>query len=106
MTVDLPVRTVSILFALLIALLWIILYRAQRAPNDFDLKDVLCETIDGKHEVSTTKTLLTGAFLISSYLAIVHPSDVAYAAYLTAWVSTQGVAAWKNVQLTKIGSDK
>ena len=106
MNIFLPTRTVSILFALLIVLLWIILYRAQRAPNTFDLKDVLCETVDNKQQVSTTKTLLTGAFLTSSYSLIAHPSDLIYAAYLTAWVTTQGVSAWKNVQLTKIGSDK
>ncbi|CAB4187556.1 hypothetical protein UFOVP1155_37 [uncultured Caudovirales phage] len=101
MTLTFPTESVSILFAMMLALIFSILWRLQNAENTFDLKDIICEWADGKQIVSTSKSLLAGSFLVSSYYLIKNISDVCYAAYLTAWVANSGVAAWRKVQEAK-----
>lgn len=101
MNLTIPTSAVSILFALLLALLSSILWRIQHATNTFDLKDIICEWVDGKQIVSTSKSLLAGAFLVSSYYLIKNTSEVSYAAYLAAWVVNGGIAAWRKVQEAK-----
>jgi len=96
--ITLPTEAVSILFALVLALLVVVLRRMQAAPDTFDLKDVICDWIDGKQICSTSKTLLAGAFLTSSYYVLKNPSEMVFAAYLTAWVASRGISAWRDVK--------
>jgi len=98
MTLTLPTEAISILFVLLLALLVVVLRRMQAADDTFDLKDVICDWIDGKQICSTSKTLLAGAFLASSYYILKNPSEMAFAAYLTAWVASRGISAWRDVK--------
>lgn len=101
MILEIPTQAVSIMFALVLALLVVILRRMQLAENTFDMKDVICEWTDNKQIVSTSKTLLTGAFLSSSYYMLKYPSEIVYAAYLTAWVANSGIRAWYKAQELK-----
>jgi hypothetical protein len=87
----------SFLFVGLIILISILFWKMQRDKNDtFDLKDIICKW-DSEHKkqiVATDKSLLTGAFLVSSYYVVHNISDTAYAAYLSAWVLNGGIAVW------------
>lgn len=98
MNLTIPTEAVSILFILVLALLVLVLRRMQMAKNTFDLKDIICEWTDDKQIVSTSKSLLTGAFIVSSYFVIKNPSELSYGAYLTAWVVNGGIAAWRKVK--------
>lgn len=93
-----PASTVSILFGLLLVLLGVILWRMQAQDDTFDLRDVICSWDGERQIVSTSKSLLAGAFLASSYYIIQNPSDVSFTAYLTAWVANGGIAAWKKTK--------
>lgn len=70
----------------------------QSRKDEFDLRDIICEWNGKKQIVSTTKSLLAGSFLASSYYLIEHPSDMAFGAYLLAWVTNGGIAAWQKTQ--------
>lgn len=94
----------SFLFAGLLTFLILVLWRMQRQPDSFDLRDLICEW-NAEHTlqiVSTNKTLLTGAFLTSSYYVIRNSSDAAFFAYLTAWVVNGGITAWQKTQAAKV----
>lgn len=95
---NIPSSTVSILFGLLLILLGFILWRMQSQPDDFDLRDVICSWDGERQIVSTSKSLLAGAFLASSYYILRNPSDVSFTAYLTAWVANGGIAAWQKTR--------
>lgn len=87
----------SILFIAGLAGLIVMLWMAQRKPDGFDMRDIICSW-DKKHEkqiVSTSKALLTGAFLVSSYVLIAHYTETALGLYLTAFVVNGGVVAWQ-----------
>lgn len=89
---------VSLIFVGLLIALAMILWIMQRKADTFDLRDAICTfTPDGKQIVSTSKSLLAGAFVVSSYYIIKSPSDMAFGAYLLAWVTNGGIAAWQKV---------
>lgn len=104
MNLTIPTSAVSILFVLVLALLVIVLRRMQMAKDTFDLKDIICEWTGEKQIVSTSKSLLAGAFLVSSYYIIKSPSEVNYAAYLAAWVVNGGIAAWRKVKESEVAA--
>lgn len=91
-----PTEIPSIIFITGLAGLVVILWHSQRKPDDFDLRDVICswDNKNKKQTVSTSKTLLTGAFLTASYVLIEHYTETAFGLYLTAWVVNGGVVAF------------
>lgn len=88
---------VSLIFFGLMLLIVLILAIIQFKDDKFDLRDIICEN----GVISTTKSLLSGAFLTSSYYLIEHGNATVFSAYLLAWVSQSGIKAWQNVQVTK-----
>ena len=88
---------VSLIFVGLLAALAMILWYMQHKNDTFDLRDAICNFTDGKQIVSTSKSLLVGAFLVSSYYLIQNPTDMAFGAYLIGWVTNGGIAAWQKV---------
>jgi hypothetical protein len=88
----------SIFIGLLVAALVMLIYaQFKTKDNDtFDLRDIICswDSKSKKQIVSTDKSLLTGAFFASSYVLIMHYTNEAMFAYLTAWVANGGIAAW------------
>jgi hypothetical protein len=98
-----PTEAYNLIFVLLLVLLGIILWRMHVNETSFDLKDAICSW-DSKHQkqiVSTSKSLLVGSFIVSSYYLIKNPSDVGYAAYMATWVANGGVATWRKVKETE-----
>lgn len=89
----------SVLFVAAIAALILILWRMHTAADAFDMRDIICEIVDGKRVVSTSKSLLTGAFLFSTYYLIINPGGTEFAAYLAAWVVNGGVVAWRKTKM-------
>ena len=94
MTIDIP----SAIFLSLLLVLGIILVTFQSKDDDFDLRDVICSWNGKTRAVSTSKTLLAGAFLTSSYYLVKNPTEMAYGAYLLAWVTNAGVVAFQKIK--------
>ena len=92
-----PSGIVSVIFALIMVGSVAMLVRWQVRRDDFDLRDAItAPTPDGKRRVDTSKALLVGTFLVSSYLIADNYSDGALGIYLTAWVVNGGaVLAYK-----------
>jgi len=96
----LPTNAVTVIFGfLIIGALWL-LWVWQRRKDNFDLRDALTSPgTDGVRRVDTSKTLLVGVFLVSSYLVSDNYSDTALGVYLGAWVINGGAVlaykAWK-----------
>lgn len=91
--------TTFIFLAVLIVIV-VLLWRMQNKPDNFDLRDIICSW-DEEHQkqlVNTSKSILAGTFLTSSYYIIEHPTDMAFGAYLLAWVTNGGIAAWQKTQ--------
>lgn len=77
------------LAVLTIGLLVILWWHSRR--DYFDLRDALTSPgTDGIRRVDTSKTILVGAFLTSSYLLADNYSDTAYGLYLGAWILNGG----------------
>ena len=95
--VYLPTNTVTIIFALLFVLAGVLLYRWHTHEDNFNLKDALTSPgTDGIRRVDTSKSVLVGTFLVSSYLVADNYSDTALGVYLGAWVINGGaVLAYK-----------
>jgi hypothetical protein len=96
----------SFLFAGTLAVIALLLWRGQHKDDGFDIRDIICSYSDGKQTISTSKTLLAGAFLTSSYYVVKNPSDTAYAAYLAAWVLNGGITAWQRTKTAELQSKK
>lgn len=97
--------TTSIIFAGLLAFIFLMLFVMQFIKDDFDIRDVICSW-DEKNKrkvISTSKSFLAGAFAVSSYVLIEHYSDTALGVYLTAWVANGGVVAWQKTKQPKPG---
>ena len=94
MTIDIP----SAIFLSLLVILGIILVAYQRKDDDFDLRDIICSFNGQTRAISTSKSLLTGAFLISSYYIVKNPTEIGYGAYLMAWVTNAGVVAFQKIK--------
>ncbi len=89
----------TIVFLTTIVILAVILVFFQRKDDDFDLRDIICSWNGKTRAVSTSKTLLAGTFLVSSYYLIKNPTEISYGAYLAAWVANSGVKSWQSVKL-------
>jgi len=97
----LPTNAVTLIVGILIVVSLLILWQWQRQKDDFDLRDALTAPgTDGIRRVDTSKTILTGTFLVSSYLLADNYSDTALGVYLGAWVVNGGAVlaykAWKS----------
>ena len=93
----LPTNAVTVTFVLLIiAAIWL-LWVWQKKKDNFDLRDALTSPgSDGIRRVDTSKSLLVGVFMVSSYLVADNYSDTALGVYLGAWVINGGaVLAFK-----------
>ena len=91
----------SFLFAGILAFIALLLWRGQHKDDGFDIRDIICSYSDGKQTISTSKTLLAGAFLTSSYYVIHNTSDTSFAAYLAAWVLNGGITAWQKTKVSE-----
>jgi hypothetical protein len=86
----------SIFFACFLAFIFLLLVWSQFTNPEFDIMDMVY-TYDAslkRKSLNTAKTLLTGAFITSTFYVIKHDSDAAFFAYLTAWVANGGIYAW------------
>lgn len=82
---------------LLMSLGVLALYLWHRGSDSFNLKDAFTAPgTDGIRRVDTSKTILMGTFLVSSYLLADNYSETALTIYLGAWVINGGaVLAYK-----------
>lgn len=92
-----PSGLLSILVIAIILASVAMLIRWHFQPGDFDLRDALtAPTPDGKRRVDTSKAILVGVFLVSSYLVADNYSEGALGLYLGAWILNGGaVLAYK-----------
>lgn len=88
---------VGILLLMFGSLVWM-----QMRKDEFDLRAIISNYVDGKYVPATDKTLLVGSWVVSTYLTIEHYSDTALTAYLGLWVLNGGVKALA----TKLKDDK
>ena len=96
----------SILFFLFLTFLSVIFIRAQFKIDDFDIRDVICSYSNGRRAISTSKTLLAGTWLASSYYIMVHDDATAFTAYLAAWVLNGGITAWQKTKTKEKSEEK
>ena len=92
-----PSGIVSIIFIVLMMVALGLLFFWQRRADTFDLRDAITAPgPDNVRRVDTSKAILVGTFLVSSYLVADNYSDAALGVYLTAWVVNGGaVLAYK-----------
>jgi hypothetical protein len=91
-------------FLILILVIALILAEFQRKDDTFDLRDIICswDVKSQKQIVTTSKSLLAGSFIVSSYYLVKNPSDIGFGAYLATWVANGGVAAWQKVKQKEV----
>jgi hypothetical protein len=87
---------VGVLLEVIGILIWV-----QFKKDTFDLRAIYSTYQNGQLVPDTSKSLLVGTWIVSSYLTIEHYSDAAVLAYLTAWVINGGFAALAKYQLAK-----
>jgi hypothetical protein len=87
----LPSGIVGIIFLVLMLIAVVMLWKWQMTKDDFDLRDAItAPQPDGARRVETSKFILVGTFLVSSYLIADNYSDTALGVYLGAWVINGG----------------
>ena len=70
--------------------------------DHFDVRDAITSPgTDGIRRVDTSKSILVGAFLVSSYWITEHYSETALGLYLGAWVINGGAVLLQKVLLPK-----
>lgn len=91
----------TFVFLLLLIVLFALLWHMQNKPDSFDLRDIICswDATAQKQVVNTSKSILAGTFIVSSYYVMEHTSDISFGAYLLAWVTNGGIAAWQKTQM-------
>jgi heme A synthase len=93
---------IAMLFVILLLIIAWMLWHSQSVKDDyFDLRDIICSWDDENKRqiVSTNKSLLAGAFLVSSFYVLRNHSDAAFGIYIGAWVLNGGIAAWQKTKM-------
>lgn len=86
-----PYQTFSLFFLAILSLGILALWWWHSRHDHFDLRDALTSPgTDGIRRVDTSKTILVGSFLVSSYWVTENYSDTALTVYLGAWVINGG----------------
>lgn len=94
----LELPTITAVYCVVVALAALVAISWHRSADSFNLQDVVCTWDNGKRIVSTSKVLLVGSFIVSSYYLIRNPGGTEYAAFLAAWVINGGVVAWRKTK--------
>ena len=80
----------SIIFLVVLFIAGCVLIYLQLKKDEFDFRAIISSyVVDngvGKYVPDTSKTILVGSWITSSYLVIEHYSEAAIAAYLGFWV--------------------
>lgn len=92
-----PSTPFAVFFAIVITIVGVTLVRWHFQKDHFDLRDAITAPgTDGVRRVDTSKSILVGSFLVSSYWVSDNYSDAAMSIYLGAWVINGGaVLAFK-----------
>src|SRR5689334_19805884 len=92
------VPSVSLFFLSILSIGVLVLIWWHSRDDKFDLRDSITSPgTDGVRRVDTSKTILVGAFLTSSYLLAENYSDTAYGLYLGAWILNGGAVLLQKV---------
>lgn len=92
-----PENLLAAVFLALMGAATVMLYWWHTRADNFNLRDALTSPgTDGVRRVDTSKAILVGVFLVSSYLLADNYSESAFVFYLTAWIVNGGaVLAYK-----------
>ena len=95
---NLPAHSFGIFWLGLITLAVLLLIWWHTRHDTFDIRDAITSPgTDSVRRVDTSKSILVGAFLVSSYWITEHYSDTALGLYLSAWVINGGAVLLQKV---------
>lgn len=100
MTIPAHLFAIGVIAVIVVSALLLVWWHTRH--DNFDLRDAITSPgTDGIRRVDTSKSILVGAFLVSSYWITEHFSETALGLYLSAWVINGGAVLLQKVLLPK-----